>query len=64
MTQLGMALSGRSTPTMSNEGNRWGEVRGVWLLAGSAGATAAIQAFLNSFTEPPPVAFLYAQHLE
>jgi chemosensory pili system protein ChpB (putative protein-glutamate methylesterase) len=64
MTQLGMALSSRSTPAMSNEANRWGEVRGVWLLAGSAGATAAIQAFLNSFAQPPPVAFLYAQHLD
>lgn len=64
MTQLGTALSSRSTPAMSKEINRWGEVRGVWLLAGSAGATAAIQAFLNSFTEPPPVAFLYAQHLD
>ena len=27
----------------------WSDVRGVWLLAGSAGATAAIQQFLNAF---------------
>ncbi len=43
---------------------RWSEVRAVWLLAGSAGATGAIQAFLNAFRQPPPVAFIYAQHLD
>lgn len=64
MTQLGTALVSRSAPAINNEVSRWGEVRGVWLLAGSAGATAAIQDFLNSFTAPPPVAFLYAQHLD
>ena len=39
-------------------------VRAVWLLAGSAGATSAVQEFLNAFVEPPPVAFIYAQHLD
>ncbi len=39
-------------------------IRAVWLLAGSAGAPPAVQAFLNAMTEPPPVAFLYAQHFD
>jgi chemosensory pili system protein ChpB (putative protein-glutamate methylesterase) len=64
LTQLGMALSSGSASALRKVANRWGEVRGVWLLAGSAGATTAIQSFLNSFAQPPPVAFLYAQHLD
>lgn len=36
----------------------------MWLLAGSAGATAAVQRFLGSFRQCPPVAFLYAQHYD
>jgi len=40
----------------------WSEVEAVWILAGSAGATTAIQQFLNGFSKPPPVAFIYAQH--
>ena len=64
MRQLGVALSNGSAPALRNMADRWGEVRGVWLLAGSAGATSAIQAFLNCFSQPPPVAFLYAQHLD
>ncbi|CAA0121811.1 Chemotaxis response regulator protein-glutamate methylesterase [Halioglobus japonicus] len=64
MTQLEVALSCRSAPPGHSVADRWGEVRGVWLLAGSAGATAAVQTFLNSFVEPPPVAFLYAQHID
>jgi chemosensory pili system protein ChpB (putative protein-glutamate methylesterase) len=39
-------------------------VKGIWLLAGSAGATGAIQQFLSSFRTCPPVAFLYAQHYD
>jgi chemotaxis response regulator CheB len=39
-----------------------GSVKAVWILAGSAGATTAVQSFLNAFHEPPPVAFIYAQH--
>ncbi len=39
-------------------------IRAVWLLAGSAGAPPAVHAFLNAMTEPPPVAFLYAQHFD
>ncbi|MEH6580630.1 MAG: chemotaxis protein CheB [Halioglobus sp.] len=38
------------------------EVKAVWVLAGSAGASTAVQAFLNAFRKIPPVAFLYAQH--
>ena len=34
------------------------------LLAGSAGATSAVQQFLNVFERPPPVAFIYAQHYD
>lgn len=64
MTQLEVALSRRAVPPGRKVQDRWGAVRGVWLLAGSAGATAAVQAFLNSFEQPPPVAFLYAQHLD
>jgi chemotaxis response regulator CheB len=64
MTQLELALSRRSVPPRRNAADRWPDVRGVWLLAGSAGATAAVQTFLNSFVQPPPVAFLYAQHLD
>ena len=37
-------------------------LRSVWVLAGSAGATTAIQTFLNTFRAPPPVGFIYAQH--
>ncbi len=40
------------------------EVRSVWLLAGSTGAGDALQAFLNYFRTPPPVAFIYAQHYD
>ncbi|MCB1703889.1 MAG: chemotaxis protein CheB [Halioglobus sp.] len=64
LTQLGMALSSGVTAAQCNAIDRWSEIRGVWLLAGSAGATTAIQSFLNSFAQPPPVAFLYAQHLD
>ncbi|GAB3283593.1 chemotaxis protein CheB [Parahaliea aestuarii] len=39
-------------------------VQAVWLLAGSAGATAAVQRFLGAFRRRPPVAFLYAQHYD
>ena len=40
----------------------WNLIKGVWVLAGSAGATTAVQTFLNAFTTAPPVGFLYAQH--
>ena len=40
----------------------WNLLKGVWVLAGSAGATTAVQTFLNAFTTAPPVGFLYAQH--
>jgi len=65
MAQLDVAMMSRGAATATHlDASRWGEVRGVWLLAGSAGATAAIQAFFNGFAQPPPVAFLYAQHLD
>jgi len=64
ITQLEAALSGSATQNGPGQRNRWHEVRGVWLLAGSAGATGAIQTFLNAFRQPPPVAFIYAQHLD
>lgn len=64
LTQLDLALS--VPPPSYREGkiNRWSEVKSVWLLAGSAGATSAVQEFLDAFDEPPPVAFIYAQHLD
>jgi len=64
ITQLDVALSRFGTMSGKQEADRWREVRGVWLLAGSAGATSAIQIFLNAFRQPPPVAFIYAQHLD
>ena len=64
MTQLDAALASGGAWDKSSTTDRWGEVRGVWLLAGSAGATSAIQAFLNAFVQTPPVAFIYAQHLD
>jgi two-component system CheB/CheR fusion protein len=42
----------------------WSEVKAVWLLIGSTGAGDALQAFLNYFREPPPAAFVYAQHYD
>lgn len=64
MTQLDAALSGRTTQDNCVPVSHWSAVRSVWLLAGSAGAMGAIQAFLNAFRQPPPVAFIYAQHLD
>lgn len=54
--------SGIAVGRHGDEGNRWHQVEAVWLLAGSAGATSAVQEFLNTFETPPPVAFIYAQH--
>ena len=42
----------------------WTKVQAVWLLAGSAGASPAVQDFLNGFRSVPPVAFIYAQHFD
>ncbi len=64
ITQLAAAFSRRAAPVRAGTPDRWSEVQAVWLLAGSAGATSAIQAFLNAFTQPPSVAFIYAQHLD
>jgi chemosensory pili system protein ChpB (putative protein-glutamate methylesterase) len=50
------------TAPVGNKVQLWSEVEAVWMLAGSAGATTAIQQFLNGFSRPPPVAFIYAQH--
>jgi chemotaxis response regulator CheB len=49
---------------MSCEANAWDRVKAVWLLAGSAGATGAVQRFLAAFRTCPPVAFVYAQHYD
>ncbi len=51
-------------PGDSAESTVWGDTQAVWLLAGSAGATTAVQEFLNAFRQPPPVGFLYAQHYD
>ena len=64
LKQLHAALADVATRSCDNAVELWSEVQGVWLLAGSAGATGAIQQFLNAFSKPPPVAFLYAQHYD
>lgn len=64
LTQLEIALLRPPVVASISGRERWQQVQAVWLLAGSAGATEAIQSFLNAFTTPPPVAFIYAQHLD
>lgn len=64
LRQLEIALLRPPVIASISSRQRWQEVQAVWLLAGSAGATDAVQQFLNAFTEQPPVAFLYAQHLD
>lgn len=64
LRQLELALLRPPVVASINSRARWQEVRAVWMLAGSAGATDAVQQFLNAFTEVPPVAFIYAQHLD
>lgn len=39
-------------------------VEGVWLLVGSSGADSAAREFLEALPWVPPVAFLFAQHVE
>lgn len=39
-------------------------VQGVWLLAGSVGMESAVRDFFEAMPWIPPVAFLYAQHIE
>ena len=62
--QLDLALRITESPPPPSITSRWNEVRAVWLIAGSAGATGAVQAFFDAFESPPPVAFIYAQHLD
>lgn len=40
------------------------DVEAVWVLAGSTGAFNAVRRFLAGFSEPPPVAFVLAQHID
>jgi len=40
------------------------EVEAVWVLAGSTGGVSAVSDFLAAFTHMPPVAFVYAQHIQ
>lgn len=63
LRQLDFSLLQPAAVACAQERERWREVRAIWLLAGSAGATEAVQQFLSAFASPPPVAFLYAQHL-
>jgi chemotaxis response regulator CheB len=42
----------------------WAAVEGVWIMAGSTGAPGAVKRFLARFMEIPPVAFVYAQHMD
>jgi chemosensory pili system protein ChpB (putative protein-glutamate methylesterase) len=63
LKQLDAAMVDAVKPApVGNKVQLWSEVEAVWMLAGSAGATTAIQQFLNGFSKPPPVAFIYAQH--
>jgi len=64
LRHLDAALGGPACFDSGNSTALWSEVESVWLLAGSAGATAAVQAFFNAFTQPPPIAFIYAQHYD
>ena len=54
--------TGKNNKNIRAVGDDWNLIKGVWVLAGSAGATTAVQTFLNAFTTAPPVGFLYAQH--
>ena len=54
--------TGKTSANFSAVSDDWNEIKGVWVLAGSAGATTAVQTFLNAFKSAPPVGFLYAQH--
>ncbi|MEE4659962.1 MAG: chemotaxis protein CheB [Halieaceae bacterium] len=54
---------GEAAPTLSTPA-AFSRVQGVWLLAGSTGAFGAVSRFLATLREPPPVAFLYAQHID
>lgn len=57
-----MTEESQGKKTATNFGPGVVELKSVWVLAGSAGATTAIQTFLNTFRSPPPVGFIYAQH--
>ena len=54
----GQAMETRSVATS------WGDVEGIWVLAGSAGTDDAVAEFLESLPFVPPVAMVYAQHSE
>ena len=65
LRQLDAALLHRAAGTASGaEAMRCGALRSVWVLAGSAGASRAVQDFLNGFQRTPPAAFIYAQHYD
>jgi chemosensory pili system protein ChpB (putative protein-glutamate methylesterase) len=42
----------------------YADVEAVWILAASAGGVPAVSEFLAALTHVPPVAFIYAQHIE
>lgn len=42
----------------------YAEVEAVWILAGSTGGVNAASEFFGAFTHIPPVAFVYAQHIQ
>ncbi len=49
--------------TLSEPG-RFADVEGVWVIAGSTGAFGAVKQFLRRFSHVPPIAFVYAQHID
>jgi chemotaxis response regulator CheB len=53
----------RGIQRSSNPGH-FAMVQGIWLLAGSDGADIAVKEFFEAMPWLPPVAFLYAQHVD
>lgn len=52
-----------SEPVHSSS-DRYREVAAVWVIAGSTGGVSAVSDFFAAFTHIPPVAFIYAQHIQ
>ncbi len=49
--------------TMVSSPSAYQAVKGTWILVGSTGAFGAMRKFLRAMDDLPPVAFLYAQHI-
>ena len=62
-TTAGMRNANESEPVRSRP-EAYNDVQAVWVLAGSTGGVSAVSDFLEAFTHVPPVAFVYAQHIQ